>query len=92
MKKKTMTGYIGIDIGKKKCVTCLMEQDGTILEQSSYPNTLLDAYRFAKHALEKYDQCKAVVESTANMWLKTFEAFESNGIEISSRIQSKLER
>ena len=82
VKKKTMTGYIGIDIGKKKCVTCLMDQDGTILEQSSYPNTLLDASRFAKHALEKYDQCKAVVESTGNMWLKTFEAFESNGIEI----------
>ncbi|MHB1907782.1 MAG: hypothetical protein ACYCQJ_02785 [Nitrososphaerales archaeon] len=34
--------------------------------------------------------CKAVVESTGNMWLKTFEAFESNGIDIKLANLSRL--
>ena len=25
---------VGIDIGKRKCVTCVMDADGTILEES----------------------------------------------------------
>ncbi len=82
MNRTTTTEYVGVDIGKKKCVTCAMNQDGSVSETSSYLNTSSDANAFAKRILEKYGECKAVVESTGNMWLKTFEAFESNGIEI----------
>ena len=77
-----MTEYIAIDIGKKNCVTCAMDQDGTVSERSSYPNTSFDAGAFARNAIKRYGACKAAVESTGNMWLKTYEAFESNGIEI----------
>jgi transposase len=59
-----------------------MAQDGSILDAGIYPNTFLDASRYAKQIVEKYGECKAVVESTGNMCMKTFEAFESNGVTV----------
>jgi transposase len=73
---------IGIDIGKKKCFICVMDEKGTILEESNYDNTLQDAEIFAKSMVKKYKKCQAVCESTGNMWIKTFESFEKNDITI----------
>jgi transposase len=49
-----------------------------------YPhsNTSFDACKFAEYVVARYGECKAVVESTGNMWLKTYEALESKGIEV----------
>jgi transposase len=58
-----------------------MNQHGTVSEIRSYPNSSTDALEFARLMLEKYGQCKAVLESTGNMWLKTYEALEEAGIE-----------
>jgi len=41
-----LTQYVAVDVGKRKCVTCVMDQDGRISEISSYSNTSFDAYRF----------------------------------------------
>lgn len=73
---------IAVDIGKKKCVVCIMDENGTILEETSYKNTLKDASSFAENAVQKYQNCQAVCESTGNMWIKTHEAFESNNIPV----------
>jgi hypothetical protein len=51
-----------------------MDGDGRISEVSSYSNTSFDACRFAEYVVTRYGECKAVVESTGNMWLKTYEA------------------
>jgi transposase len=75
--------YVGVDIGKRRCVTCVMNEDGSILDTGSYPNTFRDASNYAKQIVERYEgDCKAVVESTGNMCIKTYEAFESNGFEV----------
>lgn len=74
--------YIGNDIGKKTCVVCIMDENGTILENTRYSNTFDDADNFAKDTIQKYGQCIAVLESTGNLWLKTYEAFERNGIQV----------
>jgi transposase len=84
-----MTAFIGIDIAKKNCVVCISDQNNTIREVTSYRNTSQDATEFARRALRAYGDCKAVVESTGNMWLKTYEAFESEGIEIKLANPSK---
>jgi len=72
--------YVAVDIGKKRCATCVMDEDSSILDTGSYPNTRSDASRYAKQMVEKYGECKAVVESTGSVWTKTYEAFESNGV------------
>ena len=71
---------IGIDIGKKKCVVCVMDSDGTVLEESSYDNQYDEATKFAKGAKAKYVECQAVCESTGNHWIKTADALEKVGI------------
>ena len=73
---------IGIDIGKRRCVVCVINQDGTILEEAGYDNTYGAARSFAKKAVAKYGKCQAVCESTTNLWLKTFEAFGDSSISI----------
>jgi sugar (pentulose or hexulose) kinase len=74
--------YIAVDIGKRNCVVCVTDKDGSIIEETKYDNTLEEAERFASHLDKKYSnrKCHAVCESTANMWLKTYEAFEKYGI------------
>ena len=67
---------IGIDISKKKCVVCVMDDKGKILEETAYENTLADAKEFAGRMKREYGrrgQCCAACETTGNMWLKTFE-------------------
>ena len=76
---------IGIDISKKKCIVCVMDDKGKILEETAYDNTLADAREFACRMKEEYGkkrQCRAACETTGNMWLKTFAAFEEYGIPI----------
>ena len=76
---------IGIDISKKKCIVCVMDDKGKILEETAYENTLADAKEFAGKMKREYGrrgQCRAACETTGNMWLKTFEAFEEYGIPI----------
>ena len=76
---------IGIDIGKGKCIVCVVDGKGAVLERTSYNNTLEDAKDFARRMKKEYGgkgRCQAACESTANMWLKTFEAFEESGVPI----------
>jgi hypothetical protein len=77
-----MMVFVAVDVGKRRCVTCVMGEDGSILDSGSYPNTMFDASHYARQTVEKYGECKAVVESTGNMCMKTYEAFESNGVEV----------
>ena len=76
---------IGIDIGKGKCIACVVGGKGNVLERASYKNTLEDAKEFARRMKKEYGgkgRCQAACESTGNMWLKTFEAFEECGMPI----------
>ena len=76
--------YIAVDIGKKNCVVCVTNKDSSIIEETKYDNILEEAERFASDLDKKYNssRCHAVCESTANMWLKTYEAFEKHGIDV----------
>jgi len=46
--------YVAVDVGKRRCVTCVMDEDGSILDTGSYPNTAFDASRYAEQMVEKY--------------------------------------
>ena len=73
---------IGIDIGKRRCIVCIMDRNGTVLEETGYENTYAAATAFARKAKREYGKCQAVCESTGNLWIKTYEAFEDRGIPI----------
>ena len=62
--------YIGVDVGKKRCQACIMDEDGEILEEFPF------AYdgEGIQRLLECVDEeCKAVIESTGNLWLRIYE-------------------
>ena len=73
--------FIGIDIGKKNCVTCVVDYDGDICERTIYANTLDAADKFFGRMVSAYPHCTAVFESTANMWMKTARMLEAHDIE-----------
>jgi transposase len=74
-----------VDIGKRNCKACIiMNSDGSIAEESisMYNNTLDEAEIFAYSMVKKYGKCIAVCESTAHLWLKTYQAFEKYNIDV----------
>ena len=79
--KKEKT-HVGIDIGKKRNFFCMMDKDGNVLRRGKYPNTRADAALLAREIAVQYD-AEVVCESTAGMWIKTYEEFERCGISVS---------
>lgn len=81
-----MKTYIGIDIGKRKCDYCVKSRGGRILERGKYQNTAAGAGEFAEGMAKKYNgkgnACQAACETTANLWVTTYGAFEAAGIPI----------
>ena len=73
---------IGIDIGKRRCIVCIMNRDGTVLKETGYESTYAAADAFARNARTEHGKCQAACESTGNHWIKTYEAFEDRGIPI----------
>ncbi len=71
-----------MDVGKRNCKACIMSSDGSITEETKYNNTLAEAEIFAYSMVKKYGECVAVCESTANLWLKTYQAFEKYSIAV----------
>ena len=59
-----MMVFVAVDVDKRRCVTCVMGQDGSVLDSGSYPNTMFDASHYGRQTVEKYGECKAVVESS----------------------------
>jgi hypothetical protein len=47
--------------------------------ETKYNNTLYEAEIFTYSIVKKYGKCVAVCESTANLWLKTYQAFVKMG-------------
>jgi transposase len=80
-----------VDIGKRDCKACIMSSDGSIAEETKYNNTLHEAEIFAYSIVKKYGKCLAVCESTANLWLKTYQAFEKYniGVKLANPLKTK---
>ena len=78
-----MNANIGIDIGKRKCDYGIVNEEGAVVDRGQYRNTAKDAKGFARGMVTRYGRkCRAACETTARMWLKTYEAFESAGVDI----------
>lgn len=83
---------IAVDIAKKKCIACIIDESGDILEETSFDNTLKNASLFAEDVLQRYQNCQAVCESTGNLWIKIHDTFEKHGISVKLPIHSKQEQ
>jgi transposase len=68
-----------------------MNADGSIVEESEYDDKLTEAEIFAYSMKKKYGKYIAVCESTSNVRLKTYQAFEkySIGVKLANPLKTK---
>ena len=72
--------YIGVDVGKKRCQACIMDEQGGVVDEFLFENTFEGIRRLLERVPDR--ACKAVLESTGNLWLRIYEALEEQGVEV----------
>lgn len=82
--------FVGIDIGKRACVASVVDERGNVLKTTEYANTREGVNEFLDMLLSEYGACSAVCESTARMWIKTYEEFEKRNVPITLANPFKL--
>lgn len=70
---------VGIDVGKRKCRAAIKDRSGQILSEFFFSNDKDGINKLTK-IVSGYGKCEAVVESTANMWIRIHDTLEDNGI------------
>jgi len=77
-----MAVYVGIDVHKKFCQAALMNNDGRILREFRFDNTSEGASGLLDLARSIDPQVKAVVEPSANYWVRIYDKLEDEGVEV----------
>jgi transposase len=77
-----MSVYVGIDVHKRFCQAALMGEDGRILHELRFENTLEGATSLVNLARTMNPHVKAVVEPSANYWIKIYDKLEDEGVEV----------
>lgn len=74
-----MAVYVGIDVHKRFCQAALMDEDGIILGERRFENTNDGATSLVNLARSYGSNVKAVVEPSANYWIKVYDRLEDEG-------------
>lgn len=77
-----MAVYVGIDVHKKFCQAALMNNDGRILREFRFDNTSEGASGLLDLARSIDPHVKAVVEPSANYWVRIYDKLEDEGVEV----------
>ena len=77
-----MAVYVGIDVHKKFCQAALMNNDGRILREFRFDNTSEGASGLLNLARSIDPHVKAVVEPSANYWVRIYDKLENEGVEV----------
>ena len=77
-----MAVYVGIDIHKRFCQAAMMDEAGRIQRELRFDNTLEGASCLVHLARSIDPDVKAVVEPSANYWIKIYDRLEEEGVEV----------
>jgi len=78
-RKKKMTRYVVVDVGKARCRAALMDQKGKIEQEFFFENTPKGIQHLTS-LLTSED--RVVMESTANLWLSLYDALDSKNVKV----------
>jgi len=83
--------YVGIDVHSKKCTATLKHGSGSVIQQSTFDNTPSGINSLIT-TLNAMGESKAVVESTANYWIRIHDMLEDNGIDtiLANPVKTKI--
>jgi len=71
--------YIGVDIGKWKCRAAVMDPEGTITEEFTFPN---DAEGITSLASRLTPEDRVVMESTGSVWTTLYNSLDERQIPV----------
>ena len=77
-----MAVYVGIDVHKKYCQAALMNNNGHIVKELRFDNTSQGASNLITLARSIDTQVQAVVEPSANFWIRIYEKLEQEGVDV----------
>jgi transposase len=77
-----MAVYVGIDVHKKYCQAALMNDNGRIVQELRFDNNSEGATSLANLAKAVDPQIKAVVEPSANFWIRIYDKLEQEGVDV----------
>jgi transposase len=85
----TPVKYVGIDVHKRMCQAAVLDEDGSILDESRFPNDAKGIEEFAGKLTSFRDEVRAAVESTGNLWIPIHDRLEERGIDVALSNPSK---
>jgi len=77
-----MAVYVGIDVHKKYCQAALMNDNGRILQELRFDNNAEGTTSLANLAKAVDPHVKAVVEPSANFWIRIYDKLEEEGVDV----------
>jgi transposase len=77
-----MPVYVGIDVHKNYCQATLMSEQGQIMHELRFDNTQQGATSLVTLAKSVDPHIKAVVEPSANFWIRIYDKLEDEGVEV----------
>jgi transposase len=78
----TTTINMGIDVGKSICVATVKGDSRLVLMEDKFHRTSLGIRSFAERVMKEHPGCdyRAIVESTANYWIRVHDTLEEMGV------------
>ena len=70
---------VGIDVGKRDCRAAIKDRTEQTLNEFFFSDDKDGINKLTK-IVSGFGKCEAVVESTANMWIRIHDTLEDNGI------------
>ena len=77
-----MAVYVGIDVHKKYCQAALMNDNGHIVKELRFDNTSQGASSLITLARAVDPQVEAVIEPSANFWIRIYDKLEQEGVDV----------
>ena len=77
-----MAVYVGIDVHKHYCQAALMNNNGSVVQELRFDNTSQGASNLIDLARSVDPQIKAVLEPSANFWVRIYDKLENEGVEV----------
>ena len=77
-----MAAYVGIDVHKHYCQAALMNDTGHILKELWFDNNSEGATSLLTLAKSVDPQIRAVVEPSANFWIRIYDKLEQERVDV----------
>ena len=77
-----MAVYVGIDVHKKYCQAALMSEQGQITHELRFDNNAEGTTTLIDLAKSVDPHIKAVVEPSANFWIRIYDRLEEEGVDV----------